>query len=283
MAYLRLFDYHTIIAEANLEIILKQARGVLGDSDILGNAERNNIAHMSNSLRGRYKVDEIFASFQDWNFATEYVWNERIDFTGTDFSASTVYTSGDLVLYAGNVYHKNATTGGYVAGTLPTNATYFTNRGAEGIYYITPPEAYDEFTEYAVNDKVSYDHKYYILTVAPGEEGIAPTDTSYWERITDLTAYSVVGHWPNETAYWTFADNRDASIVECLVDMTLYDVHAVINPRNVPALRADRYTKCRDWLKDIRDGKLDMNLPDKGGQVGYRIRFGSNEQNVNYY
>lgn len=283
MAYLRLFDYHTIIAASNLDVILKQARGVLGDSDILGNAERNNIAHMCNILRGRYRVTDIFAPFKAWDFATEYVWNERINFTASTFSASTVYTPGNLVLYNEVVYEKNTTNVGYVAGTLPTNSMYFTNRGSEGIYYITPPDAYDEFTEYAVNDKVTYDHKYYILTVAPGEAGIAPTDTAYWERITDLTAYSVIGHWPNETLYWTFGDNRDASLVECLVDMTLYDVHAVINPRNIPTLRADRYKKSMDWLKDIRDGKLDMNLPDKGGQVGYRIRFGSNEQNVNYY
>lgn len=283
MGYLTLTDYHRLISESNLDVILKQARGTLGDSEILLNSERANIEQLKNSLRGRYKTDSIFAEFKDWNFATNYYWNDRIYFTANDFSAVTVYSSGNLVLYGGIVYEKNATTGGYVAGTLPTNATYFTNRGAEGIYYITPPDKYDEDVNYDLNDKVTYEHKYYLLTSETEEEGILPTDTTYWERIIDLSTYNTVGHWPNETAYWTYGDNRNLSIVECLVDFVIYDVHAVINPRNIPQLRMDRYQKSADWLKDIRDGKYDLDLPEFGSQKGYRIRFGSNEQNKNYY
>lgn len=283
MGFLTLTDYHRLISETNLEVILKQARGTLGDSEILLNSERANIEQLKNSLRGRYKVDSVFAEFIDWDFATDYFWNDRIYFTADDYAALTVYTTGELVLYNGVVYQRNATTLGYVAGTLPTNATYFSNRGAEGIYYITPPDNYDEDVNYSLNDKVTYEHKYYILTAETDEEGILPTDTSYWERIVDLSSYNTVGHWPNETTYWTYGDNRNLSIIECLVDFVLYDVHAVINPRNIPQLRADRYTKSVEWLKDIRDGKYDLDLPEFGSQKGYRIRFGSNEQNINYY
>lgn len=282
MSYLRELDYHSIISEDNLNIILKQARGTLGDTAILANSERNNIAQMKNSLRGRYLVDSIFAEFKTWNIATNYYWNDRLDWTALDWVSGTVYTSGQLVLYANTVYEKNATTGGYVAGTLPTNATYFTNRGAEGVYYITAPDFWDEFTTYSIGDKVTYKHRYYICTVDT-EEGTKPTDTAYWERITDLTTYNIVGHWPNETNYWTFGDNRDQSVVECLVDMILYDVHAVINPRNIPALRNDRYIKSTTWLSDIRKGMYDLDLPEIGAQSGYRLRFGSNEQMINYY
>lgn len=282
MSFLRDLDYHSIISEDNLNVILKQARGTLGDTAILANLERNNIAQMKNSLRGRFVVDDIFEEFATWNIATEYEYNDRLNWSATDYAAGTTYTSGTLLLYEGTVYEKNATTGGYVAGTLPTNATYFTNRGTDGIYYITPPAQWDEFTVYAENDLVTYKHRYYIAT-ATTEEGVKPTDTSYWERVTDLSTYTTVGHWPNETAHWTFGDNRELTVVECLVDMIVYDVHAVINPRNIPMLRSDRYQKAMNWLLDIRKGMYDLNLPEIGPQSGYKLRFGSNPQSINYY
>ncbi len=282
MSFLRDLDYHSIISEANLNVILKQARGVLGDTDILANLERNNIAQMKNSLRGRFVVDEVFAEFKTWDIATNYYWNDRLDWTATDFALATVYTSGTLLLYEDTVYEKNATTIGYAAGTLPTNATFFTNRGAEGVYYITPPVPWDEFTVYGEDDLVTYKHRYYIGLQAT-EEGTKPTDTAYWERVTDLSTYNTVGHWPNEDDYWTFGDNREQSVIECLVDLIVYDVHAVINPRNVPMLRSDRYQKATAWLSDIRKGLYDLNLPEIGGQSGFRIRCGSNPQSINYY
>jgi len=282
MAFLRELDYLTLINQDNLNVVLKQARGVIGDPEILRNTEKKCIAQIKNSLRGRYKVDEVFAEFQDWDLTTDYLYDQRLDWTAADWATATVYTSGQLVNYLGYVYEKNATTAGYAAGTLPTNATYFTNRGAEDIYYITPPPAFDEDTEYtATTGQTSYNFRYYIRTsvTASYEAGILPTDTTYWERITDLSPYAVTGHWPNETSYWTQGDNRDLSIVECVIDYVLYDIHAVINPRQIPALREARWSKAVKMLSDIRQGQYDMALPEYGAQTGYRIRFGSNDQN----
>jgi hypothetical protein len=282
MAFLRELDYLTLINQDNLNVVLKQARGILGDPDVLLNTEQGCIATMKNFLRGRFKVDQIFADFQTWNIATTYQINQRLDWTADDWTAATVYTSGQLVNYSGSVYEKNATTAGYVAGTLPTSATYFTNRGLEDVYYVTTPPAYDEDTEYtATTGTTTYLFKYYIRTsvTAGYEAGILPTDTTYWERITDLSPYAATGHWPNETSYWTRGDNRDLSIVECLVDLVLYDLHAIINPRQIPALRDSRGAAAEKWLREIKDGSYDMALPEYGAQTGYRIRFGSNEQN----
>ncbi len=280
MGYLRLLDYHTLISEANLATILKQARGILGDSEILESSELRGIASLKNSLRGRYVVDTVFAPFKNFNIAASFLFDDRIDFTAQDYNAATVYSSGEMLLYASVVYQKNATTAGYVAGTLPTDTNYFTNRGLAGIYHVTPPEDFNLDTSYTVGDKVKYKHKYYLCVAE--STGNKPENTDFWERITDLTTYSITGVWPNQSG-WTFADNRDASIVECLIDYILYDVHAVINPRNIPALRSDRMNKSVEWLKDIRTGKYDLGLPELGGQTGFKLRFGSNLSSVNYY
>jgi hypothetical protein len=282
MAYLRELDYVKVINRVNLYTVLKQARGVAEDTELLQLNEETSIAHVKNSIRGRYKVDVIFKSFQDWDLATEYVFNDRLNWTADAYSALTVYTSGNLLLYLGRVYEKNAITASYVAGTLPTNTTFFTDRGKENIYYVTPPAEFDVDVEYTASTGiVTYDFYYYLRTdvTTSYEAGILPTDTSYWTRVIDLSPYAVTGHWPNETSFWTQGDNRDLSVVECVVDLTLYEIHANINPRQIPELRQARYERARDWLKDIRAGKFDLSLPGDVAQQGYRIRFGSNTPN----
>lgn len=56
-------------------------------------------------------------------------------------------------------------------------------------------------------------------------------------------------------------DTRNPQIVMYLVDMVLYHLHSRQNPRNVPALRQDRYEQVIDWLKTVRKGGLSCGLP----------------------
>jgi len=46
-----------------------------------------------------------------------------------------------------------------------------------------------------------------------------------------------------------------------MIDITLYHLHARINPRNVPELRMQRRDEAIKWLQGVRDGKLQPNLP----------------------
>jgi hypothetical protein len=281
MALLVLNDYILggSISSENLEQIIKQARQVANDYTVLDGCENRAISNCLDYISAKYRTDEIFAPNLDWSAATAYVWNDRIYLTADSYNAITVYATNDYVLYNSKVYQKNATSGGYVAGTLPTNATYFNLIGNEGFYYITPPAKYQEGVIYLANVYVMYNFDVY-KKIASSAADVLPTDTDYWEKI-PISQYSTeftsTGNLPTDTTKWNFGDNRNHSIVRTVCDLSLYYLHAVINPRNIPALRADRYEQSTTYLMSLMEGKLNPVLPQYGAQFGYKIRFGSNE------
>jgi hypothetical protein len=79
------------------------------------------------------------------------------------------------------------------------------------------------------------------------------------------------------TTYWAQIDNRYPLFVELAMDMALYNVHARINPRNIPDLRIERNREALDQLERWASGTdtaevLNINTTD---QTGYSIRWGS--------
>jgi len=132
--FLSKLDYIKFASETNLDVILKQSRQVSGDMTLLNTHSQIAVEHCLNYLSALYRTDEIFAPLLDYSDATEYVWNNRIILTGSDFVATTTYVNTNIVRYNYSIYRKNATTAGYTAGTLPTNATFFDLLGMEGVY-----------------------------------------------------------------------------------------------------------------------------------------------------
>jgi hypothetical protein len=290
MAFLRVEDYYEFIPEAHFNVILKESRDIDGDPELRERVENKCVSKAKEYLRSRYRVDRIFAPFKAWSLLTTYSWGSRIDFTATDYSAAAVYTSGQLNAYLGNIYEKNATTSMYVAGTLPTNATFFTLRGAQEPYFVPFPDQFDEDAEYAEDDFVTYKHEVYKRNDQVGsyEAGILPTDEAYFDRIktTDYTTeYPVLGRWPNNTDYWTEGDNRDQTVLEVVVHCVINKIHSIINPRNIPQLRRDNYQGAIEWLKDCQKGTIEADLPIRSelSHTGYTLSFGSNAPTTHGY
>jgi hypothetical protein len=287
MAFIRIEDYYEFIAEEHLNQILEQSRGIEGDPDILAKAEEKAITRAKSYLDARFYTNRIFAEFQDFSISATYTWGDRVEFTATAYNAATVYTSTQLLSYGGSVYQKNATTSGYVAGTLPTNATFFDNRGEEGIYFIAYPTTWDADVLYSEDDYTFYKNEVYQRNATTGATyGTLPTDTNYFTRIRTseyLTNQSVTAVWPTDAA-WTQGDNRNGDVVASIIHMVLNKIHSIINPRNIPQLRRDNYTEALNWLKnDAQIGQTQVGLPERIEQEGYSIRFGSGEPTTHGY
>lgn len=93
----------------------------------------------------------------------------------------------------------------------------------------------------------------------------------------DITGVSPV----DDPTKWTLGDTRSQLIKMHLIDVTLYHLHARINPRNIPEFRIERYRDCIDWLKKIAAGKISTNLPiiePEADQIGLKIKWASNEK-----
>lgn len=276
MAYfLRTKDYNGLIRSENLgQVVL--------DTETRRTMELIAQSEVQSYLSSRYLASKVFSPLQTWTPSAEFFWADRIDITGSAYSASTVYASLDKVVYQSNVYQKNATTAGYVAGTLPTNATYFDLLGAEGVYYVTEPTVYSGRVSYAGGTSVTFRGNYYERTdYQLGAKAIDPTDASYW---TLIEAESIaVGTFPSDATKWTFGDNRNQQIVMYMVDVALYHSHASINPRNIPQLRIDRYNNAINWCKMVNSGDITVDLVEILPVQGRSISVNSNPKQSWYW
>lgn len=277
--FLRTKDYYKQIAKDNFEQVLKQARQISGDSEILAMSELSAIEHIKSYISGRYRVNDIFESLNSFNIASNYYYGDRIDLTSTDYDNTTAYIVGDRVVYTNSVYEciLNST------GNLPTNATYWILLGVEGIYCVAYPDQFDDRVLYSVGDRVNVDYIVYERIANSGYiQGKVPTDTNYWKAIQQSDYTAVTGVYPTN-ALWSYSDNRNYVIMTLLIDFVLYDIHSMINPRNVPELRIQRYNATKEFLEGVNKGSYNMNLPSFGAQKGYQLKAGSNEPFNNIY
>ena len=70
-------------------------------------------------------------------------------------------------------------------------------------------------------------------------------------------------------------DERDALLVMFCIDITVYHLFCMHNPRNLPKFREDRYNRAIEWLKAVGRGKdVAEGLPeleDKEEKSEYQI------------
>lgn len=287
MAFLRTQDYKEFISVDQLNQILEQSSGIPGDTIVLAGAEIKSITRAKEYLTSRFHVDRIFKDFRTFVIGSTYTFGDRINWSFDEWT-SGIYSNGDRVNYEGRVYIKNATTISYTATTLPTNATFFDDKGPEGIYYIAYPSEYDEDKVYAADDLVYFSHEIYKRNNTNNTEtAIQPTNTGYFTRIKTseyLTYKSVTAVYPTD-ALWTFGDNRNQTMIEIIIHMVLNKIYSLINPRNIPELRRDNYSNSIALLKEFQKGVTQCDIPDRQliEQEGYSARFGSNTPTTHGY
>lgn len=278
---LRLQDYDRAIQSDNLDQVIGSNYNLL--LDVEQAAQLTMIGH----LKQRYQVNRIFANLSTFSLSATYKGTNLIEYTESNFSATTVYIIDQRVVYNSNIYKSIA---GSAAHAF--NASEWTLLCADKLlYYVTLPNPeFDITATYATNDVVWYNN--YTYTCRQPITGILPTNTSYW---TVGSEYSVTNTYPTDATKWTLGDNRNQEVVQYLLDITLYNLHCRINPRNVPDLRKERFDGNEPqqrggaigWLKNVAGGKIYLDspevLPEQGNSINWGNSNGSNIAPVNYY
>ena len=135
---------------------------------------------------------------------------------------------------------------------------------------------WENTTSYVTDDIVTDDDGY-VYTALQDSTNQPLSSTTYWEPM--------VGVATSNTDYWAVGDNRYPLFVELAMDMALYNLHARINPRNIPDLRIDRNREALEQLDRWASGTdtaevLNINSDDS---TGYSIRTGNSLDKQNNF
>ena len=77
--------------------------------------------------------------------------------------------------------------------------------------------------------------------------------------------------------FFTKGDNRSRFIKKILVNLAIFELHKLINPRNIPDLRAEAKDDATRLLQDIKNGKITPDLQIVVDETkGQNIKFNSN-------
>lgn len=232
-------------------------------------------------LKQRYDVGEVFTDTSVFNIGTTYYGNSRVQYTEGAFLATVMYTAGQRVSYEGSVYESVSGSAAHAFVPAEWNFVCF---DFQLFYALLPHPAYAFTLTYNTGDTVFYKNNVYTSKVSGNRE--LPTNTQAW---TLVSSYSFIGVLPTDTSKWIMGDNRNALLVQKMVDIVLYHAHATINKRNIPELRITRYMGDKEnsaiaWLTRIASGALSVNLPelaptDSELALRWGNRLGDNETN----
>ena len=146
-----------------------------------------------------------------------------------------------------------------------SSATHYRTRDrvilGEVITHVNDFNRWDNKTEYIIGNIVTDDNGY-VYTAIAASTNQPLTLTAYWSKMINIAT--------SNATYWTVGDNRYPMFVELAMDMTLYNLHARINPRNIPDLRIERNREALDQLDRWASGTdtaevLNINSTDSTG------------------
>lgn len=294
MAYLTARDYRRTIQDQ----VLAQILG--GDVTIQPAEELAAQEKVSTFLRQKFDLSQEFTNTFIWDSTKVYNAADRITLDYPAYSATSLYPIGSYCTYGGNAYQSNFN----ITAPEAFNIAHWTLLGVQyDIYYAAFPQpVFNYILFYKIGDKAYWKGKVYtalqatpILSTQDAlqygtynnvpVQNIFPDDPingiNFWGS---ATPYSVPAGTPlTNTTYWTRGDNRNAMIIECMMAIVLYRLHARISPRNIPDLRKEEYNHCLEWLKEAQRGTVTPTLTEIQLHQGSRIRFGGNVKNINSY
>jgi hypothetical protein len=202
------------------------------------------------------------------------------------FNYKTLYDKGDIVFWKGHTYVCNS------ASTVITHQAalqyaQYTNMpynnvfpddpvtNAHGQYwgtktvYTVPAgtltgKLYDAAATYAVNATImgpDGDILVCITAIAVAE----PFNAAKWATL------------------WVLGDNRNQTIKDAMVRITVFKLSPLISPRNTPDVWLDDYRSILRELNEAAEGRITMNLPLRQPNNATRTYNGGNVKNVNNY
>lgn len=288
MGYLTSADLKRVIQTNNLNDI------VGNDTAMVTYAEQAAITEAVSYLSPKYMTEVEFTDTVVFMPVMNYSYKQRFLMDASPFSNSKSYGQYETVAYNGNVYWAKTPLS---AGAF--NANDWQLVGKQGnLWYLKAPAGYVDFTMsgfYRLGDKVmwngvqytcvkettQYDHG--MLIQFGTRENIPPVNQFPDAIGQQQWSAGVPYYWTGTgilNGKFTEADNRNQQLVNYIIDIMLYHLHARISPRNIPELRLERYDNAINWLKQCAKGDdINAGLPRKTPQQGMRIRWGGKVQN----
>lgn len=92
------------------------------------------------------------------------------------------------------------------------------------------------------------------------------------------------GRYDTDAIFSAVEDQRNDYIIMIIIDCTLYHLYSSVAPNLIPDLRKNRYQDVMDWLKDVRRGNADADLPrykDESGEDFFDFRISSKYKDEN--
>ena len=306
MRFLRNTDYYRLIQPKELTTLLQTA--VISGYDgtqLLIDSENAAIEEIRGYLSARYYLDRLFSDTPLYSGTKTYFGQNRVQYHETAYSATSTYAVGNRISINNNIYEC------FIAITVAEafNATKWTFICLDYAIFSAnlPATEFKDLLDYPKTTTVWFSDNY-TYTALQNTKGQLLNNAVYSEYGADRTAsnvdrgtqtylqditsatywlrntiYSFTGALPTDGTKWTQIDNRNGLMINCIVDIVLYNLFTILAPRNVPAERITRYkgesthdTKCViGWLKAVSMGELSANLPTKYPTQGISLIFNS--------
>jgi len=304
MPYLILSDYKTYIQGDYLRQLMQA-----NDSKRISE-ENVSLQAIAQRLSSKYDLNTEFTETLPYDITKTYGAMARvvIDIATNGFQAwvaSTAYTSGQLVIYNATGYI--CATNNNDAAFNPAN---WTSVGAQySIFYgaypstctlngqpnpatLTQPYApvFNYKKLYSKGDVVYWKGNTYICNqsstiLSHGQliqyaiytnipyNNVFPDDPvnnatgTYWSN---KTAFVIPANTPLTNAAWVAGDNRNQTIKDAMVRITVFKLSPLIAPKNRPDVWLDDYRSMLRELNDAAEGKITMALPLNQPNEGVR-------------
>jgi hypothetical protein len=93
----------------------------------------------------------------------------------------------------------------------------------------------------------------------------------------------LLGKYDIDTDFAKTGTNRQPILIMKLVDIALYNIHCILNPKVIPAIREKRYDDAITWFRNVNEGIINpkgLTKPENGSKD--HIFFGSNPKRGHY-
>lgn len=160
-------------------------------------------------------------------------------------------------------------------------------------YVILLANDYSTTTDYAVNAfTATTDGKVWKSIQTPNIDKSPETEPTYWTEWGKNGAIyknllGTAGANLLDPTEYTFGDPRDPLIKRYAIDISLFELHKLINPRNIPEFRTMAREDALRWLKHVSDPRNNIipNLPENPqlDQSGFDIVYGSSDSQEHEY
>lgn len=327
MSFLRKKDYYSLIDSTNLDIVTTATDLFLRDREAAAQEEVSSYMRhrydvgkiFKDVLTYSYTTQYYINDLVEWTEsayvpATAYTAGQRVSYGGNIYSCKTTatgvwdITKWNYLAVNETLYYCAVNCVGQLPSTpfaLSTNA-YTTGHDevkgwdklSKSTLYLkrndTEISIYFSAADRSANiNKVGYceynqegmDFPVHV-PITPGydDDNILSGFLTIIGYVPDLTEWTVVA-----SNYWIEGDNRNALVLQIMIDVVLYHILSRIQPRNIPDLRKERYdgndpnqnSGAIGYLKRVQKGTVELDLPvHYDNNRGQAFTYGSNERQV---